>query len=98
MGDLRRLPFERMDVTDDSSETEMGVPKRAEESELSSTTTLARLGNVERGVEGLDSEGSGVVGALLSARRNGDRVRVLGRRRKVAEYGREGRLLRPVGR
>lgn len=62
----------------------MGVPKSADDNELSSTTTLARLGNDELEVGG--SVGSGVADAPFSERRKGDRVRV-GKRRKVEEPG-----------
>jgi hypothetical protein len=49
MTDRKRLLFARIDVTDGSSDTVMGVPKRADEREESSTTTRERLGKVDVG-------------------------------------------------
>jgi hypothetical protein len=68
---------------------EIDVPKRADERELSSTTTRAREGNAEL-LRDRVSVSCGGGEAVFSARRNGERVRV-GRRRKVDEPGREAR-------
>lgn len=77
-----------------SAGMEMVVPKRADESDESSTITLARLGNVVAELQivltELLSGGSGVDDEALSVRRKDERVRV-GRRRKVPEPGSEGR-------
>lgn len=82
----------------------IGVPKRAEESDESSTTTRASDGKVDpREVDELaallallaSAMGSGEGDDPLSVLRNGERVRV-GSLRNVDEPGRDARC-RPVG-